>query len=106
MRYLRMSLTAAMTIFFIGCAKQNVSYVAHAQTIHPMVVPVDTKVKTSEDYYPVLSNAPSMTTSPSLVPPGSSLQRLGKQSQLESSKTIFAAKQQKWCSACSYYRAK
>lgn len=96
MRYFTMILAAAaIMIFFVGCAKQNASYIAHAQTIHPIVVPpVDTEVKASENYYPVPNNAPSITTSPSLIPSGSNLQRFDNQSQLQSSKTVLAILQQ------------
>lgn len=97
MRYLTISLVAMMTIFFVGCAKQNVSYIALAQTIHPIVVPAGAKVKTSKNYYPVPNNVHSIKRSYSLVPPGSNLQRFDNQSQLQSLKTIkttFATLQQ------------
>lgn len=98
MRYLTMSLAAAMmTIFFVGCAKQNMSYIAHAHTIHSIVVPVGTKVKTSKNYYPVPNNIHSIKRPNSLVPPGSNLQRFDNQSQLQSSKTIKIIKEKKCC---------
>ena len=65
-RYLTMVLAAVMTIFFVGCAKLS----------------VDTKVKTSENYYPVPNNVSSIIRSYLLVPPGSNLQRFNSQSQI------------------------
>ena len=87
-RYLAINLAAVMTTFFVGCAKQNASYIAHAQMIHPIVVPANIKVKKS-DYYPVPNNVPPIIRSYLLVPPGSNLQRFDNQSQLQSSRTIL-----------------
>ena len=79
MRYSMMCLAAMITIFFVGCAKQNVNYVTHAQTVHLIVVPVGTKLRTSKNYYSVPNNVPSSKKPYSLIPPGSNLQRFDNQ---------------------------
>lgn len=81
MQYLVMILIAVMTIFSIGCTKKNVSYVAHAQTIHPMVIPLGIKIKKGENYYPVPNNIHSVIKS-SVTPHDSDLQRLSNKIQL------------------------
>lgn len=94
MRYLAIITTMTMTIFFVGCAR-NPRYIAQDQTAHPMTIPVNTRVKQAASYYPVPNNTPSVAQSPSLVPPGSNLQRFKNQSQrqLNSNKKLATLQQ-------------
>ncbi|QTS83915.1 hypothetical protein [Coxiella endosymbiont of Amblyomma nuttalli] len=84
-QYLMMTLVAVIVVFLVGCTAQHLSYITHAQTVHPMVIPVDIKFKTSKNYYPVPNDSTSIMTitPPSLVPPGSNLQRFNHRNQYD-----------------------
>lgn len=73
MSYKKMILMSVSILVLAGCAHKN-AYLKEAQTVPPMVVPANIKMKPSENYYPV-PGAPVIVTPPPQEPPGSNLQR-------------------------------
>ncbi|MBW5802331.1 outer membrane protein assembly factor BamC [Coxiella endosymbiont of Ornithodoros amblus] len=85
MRYLTLITVIAIMTLLIGCAKRPQNYLTHAWTVPVMRTSTDMPVKRGENYYPLPSATPSAIQSPSLVPPGSNLQRFENQTQLQQS---------------------
>ncbi|AAO90730.1 outer membrane protein assembly factor BamC [Coxiella burnetii] len=85
MRYLTLITAIATTTLLVGCAKRPQNYLTHARTVPAIRTSADMPVKRGKNYYPVPNAAPSVTQSPSLVPPGSNLQRFENQTQLQQS---------------------
>ncbi|WP_423062383.1 outer membrane protein assembly factor BamC [Candidiatus Paracoxiella cheracis] len=85
MRYLIYLFSGVMALLLVGCANHNKDYIKQSKTVHTIVVPRGVALKPAQNYYPVPASTPqNISTSPSLVPPGSDLQRFNPKSQAKS----------------------
>ncbi len=82
-RHVSLVLLGLLTLSLVGCSNHNKDYLKQAQTVQPIVVPEGTAVKPSASYYPIVNVPANGAQSPSLVPPGSNLDRFKNQSQAQ-----------------------
>lgn len=76
MRYLICLFSLVVAVALAGCASHSEDYIKQSKVVRPIVVPQGVAVKPGQNYYAVpLGRTQTVTTSPSLVPPGSNPQR-------------------------------
>ena len=64
----------------VACTSHQTDYINKSKTISAIMLPPGVSIKPEENYYPV--PATTETTSPSIVPPGSDLQRFSPKKQV------------------------
>lgn len=77
-----------------GCANHSeTAYLKESQQVKPLQMPSGINLKDEQNYYPVQGRiaSPQSTTTPSLVPPGSDLQRFEESKNTASSATTSTA---------------
>ena len=77
MRYKKLIFWALGAVVLVGCTNHNKDYIREAQAAQPLV---SSTLKPEESFYPVPQLPPQNVVIPSLVPPGSHLERFKKQS--------------------------
>jgi len=98
MRYLIYLFPAAMALSIVGCASHSKDYMRESKTTTPIVVPSGVAVKPRQNYYPVPGAMPKTVSSqPSLIPPGSNLSRFNPRlrEKSKSKKTLATLSQTK-----------
>ncbi len=95
MRYLILALISACTITLVGCTSRQNSYLKKSNTISYVIAPTGESIKQERSEYPIPKFAMSKISNkpPSMVPPGSNLQRFNKKKNTAS--TTAAQAEQK-----------
>jgi len=82
MRIIRYSILLGTVTLLMGCAHRSDEYMKKAQVVPPLQMPSGVNLKSEQNYYPLPRKPVVNTPPPSLVPPGSNLERY-KESALE-----------------------
>ena len=88
MRYLKFVFLFAVAATLVGCANHKRDYLYQSNSVGPMVAAPGVQVKKGQNYYPVPNvSSGAVQSPPSLVPPGSDLQRFKKKTKVTTTTT-------------------
>ncbi len=82
-QYLRIIFIGLLGGCLAACSNHNTAYLKQSQTVHPIVAPSGVGIQPSQSFYPVSGSAGASSQPPSMVPPGSNLDRFKKKNSAE-----------------------